>query len=357
MRRKIWLFLAIGLFLSVASSAGIYLYLSSLENKLQAAQKQLERMVSVARVPLLTRDIARGERVTAADFKLTDITAAAVPDNMLQDLEASFSEAGSELFALEDFKAGQFLLTSQLATQGEQTSAGYMLPLNKRAHAISPSNLNEYSAQLSAGDVLDVYWRERERSGKNVTRLLATGLEIARPAPVAPAADEASGSSQAPLSARAFPSQAASSSGSEGKSDKLVIVGSAEDVANLMQAEKRGEFLIVPSNPGVSAADRMPPEPATDQKLAEKSEAELPADDEAASDTAPALAERAWMAVLDRASSSASDTSASADSNPTTAPDANLDVPGLFTLNSAPKQCQLIIVRSAARSLIEVPCQ
>lgn len=309
---KTSVFLIVGLLFTALACGGIFLYLRALEADLAEARAEVERLseVEVLSVPVLARDLARGEEISPDALRLALVSASMLPEDVLRGLEDVRAGADGKLLAARDLQAGNFLLRSNIARPQVLGSANVIVPADAAAIMLQPANAGNIVDMLSPGDPVAVFWRETGPDGAK-TRLIASGLEVARP--YAGGEDRADPESSA---------SGADGNGADGKG--LVIVGPAEDVAHLVQVAGRGEQFVLP---------------ATEVHLTENGELLISDSDLLG---LPAVASSEGAAQVAQAGS------------------AQDGVPAWYGLGSASRgqaeRCQLHIVRSGARSTVEVPC-
>lgn len=309
---KTSVFLIVGLLFTAVACGGIYLYLNALEADLAEARAEIERLseVEVVSVPVLARDLARGEEIGPDALRLSLVSASRLPEDVLRGLEDIRAGSDGKLLAARGLRAGNFLLRSNIAQPQVLGSANVMVPADAAAIMLQPANAGNIVDMLSPGDPVAVFWRDVGPDGVK-TRLVASGLEVARP--------YAGGEDRADPESRA---SGAGENGADGKG--LVVVGPTEEVAHLVQVTGRGEHFVLP---------------ATEVHLTENGELLISDSDLLG---LPAFASSEGVGEVTQAGA------------------AQDGVPAWYGLGAASRgraeRCQLNIVRSGARSTVEVPC-
>lgn len=327
MRRKISVLMVIGLLFTITASAGTYFYLRVLERDLETAQAKLEQFSQIVSVPVLVRDVARGGQIVEDDVTSEQISTSHLPYDLVRALGDVAPGDGGPLIARTDLKAGQFLLRAHLATPAEVGSAEVLLPVGSRAYALRPANSDAFDGRIAPGDPVDVFWRAKGAEEATETRLLATRLEVARPYVRPDALAEAGAGAAAAQGADGAPPAASAAQ------ERVVLVGPAEEIALLIQTDGRGEHMIVPANHTAYVASE-----------------QVAVNDEDV--TARPLAARSADAA--RRQADVGDSRSMDNDNVTDEPENAVKV--IQSLVKAPPTCTLNIVRSATRSVIEVPC-
>jgi len=309
---KTSVFLIVGLLFTAVACGGIYLYLRALETDLAEARAEVERLskVEVLSVPVLARDLMRGDEIGPDALSLAIVSANRLPEDVLHGLEDIREEADGKLLAARDLRAGTFLLRSHIARPQVVGGAHFVVPAGAAAIMVQPANAGSLAGILSPGDPVAIFWRDIGPDGVQ-TRLIASGLEVGRPYD--------RGEDHVSLEGSGL-----GASGKDTENKGLVVVGPAEDVARLVQVIGRGEQFVLP---------------ATEVHVTEDGELHI-----ADSDLLelPAFASAGEQGQLARAG---------------TAQDA---VPAWYGLGASGRdkaeKCQLFIVRSGVRTAVEVPC-
>ncbi|MEQ8431147.1 MAG: hypothetical protein RIB69_12000 [Roseovarius sp.] len=327
LRGKIPTFLVAGLVVTATASGGTYFYVKSLEQDLREARAEIARLseVETLSIPVLARDVAQGTILDADAFTTVKISADHLPDDVVVDLAQAMSVADGKLSAAHDLQADSFLLLSQLTRPQTISSAGVMVPFGYAAIAVSAANADEFAQPFSPGDRVDILWRmtDEGQGGETHTRLIGSNLSVAQ------LHDQPAEEPGASTNDTAAPAEAANPRG-EAEKDKIVLVGPASEIALLVQSEGRGEHFVLPANSSVVSGGRN--ESYDDESLTSRPVVEM--DDAGAQESEPA-----------RTSDAPSDSEPPSQWERVSLP-----------LEFSPKRCQLMVVRSASRSMVEVPC-
>lgn len=314
-------FLAAGAILTLASGAGVYLVLNDMQSDLLHAREELASLENRHSIVVLSRDLAPGETITADDITTVDITASVLPDAIIRNIDELQAEIGAAPMALRALSTGHFLQRSDIGTPGEETLAGVVLPLGAQGYVFAPENPTKFVTDLNAGDRIDVYWRTGERDGAAATRAIATGLSFAGYVPAPKASGPATGVAR----------------------PQIAVAAQPEDIARLIEASASGSLYIVPTNRALDLTARSITADAS--MLAAMPFLSVPGQRPSAQPARPAAPELPTAA-------SDLPTSTGAEQRPPATPPAQA-VPANF---NKPEVCMLNVVRSAQRTVVEVPC-
>ena len=324
LRGKIPMFLVAGLLVTATASGGTYFYVKSLEQDLREAKAEIARLsvVETLSVPVLAQDVRQGTILDADAFTMAKISADHLPDDVVIDLTQAMGVANGQLTAAQDLQAGSFLLLSQLARPQTISSAGVMVPFGYAAIAVSAANAEDFRRPFGPGDRVDILWRmtDEGQGGETQTRLIGSNLSVAQ------FDDRDAGEPDASATTTADAADMAVGAAE----DEIVLVGPITEIALLVQSEGRGEHFVVPANSSVVSGGR--DEAHDDQSLTARPAVEM--DDAGTQESKPA-----------RTSESPS----------VSKPPSQWERVSL-PLEFSPKKCQLMVVRSASRSMVEVPC-
>lgn len=295
MRIKILFLLILGGVLAIASGIGSYRYIWALEAELAAARETIRSFGTVVSVPVLSRDMARGSPLAAGDLTTVSLPLAVVPQNVLA--EKPDLAKGEPLLVMSDIKAGQLLLTSDIAHAEKAADFGFILSKDARAFALAPKNLRDFRGRLRPGDIVDVFWTHSIGGGSTETRLVGSAMRILHV--------PASGVADATADETAL-------------DGKLILEGLARDAALMIAAEKDGTFHILP----------------TSNKL-----------DPGAAEVAVGPADLADLPLVVRAGAG----EAAGAEDP-------VSIVSRIGLSPGGRTCSTVIVRAAVRNVVEVPC-
>ncbi len=327
LRGKIPMFLVAGLAVTAVASGGTYFYVKALEQDLRDARAEIARLseIETVSIPVLERDVPQGAVLDADAFTTVKISANHLPDDVVVDLAQAMDIADGTLTAAQDLKADSFLLLSQLARPEIIASGGVIVPFGQAAISVSAANAPDFKKRFGPGDRVDVLWRmtDEKADGQAGTRVIGSNLSVAQVYDLDDGARNASSNDDAVIVNVANTVQ-------EPADDMIVLVGPTSEIALLVQSEGRGEHFVVPANSSVVSGGRdkvyddktLTSRTAVEDPDADKKETKPARTSDAPSDSKPAPS---WERVS-------------------------------LPIEFAPKKCQLNVVRSASRSIIEVPC-
>lgn len=231
MRLKIALLIALGAILIFGSSAMLLVHLREADRQVSEMQRAVASFGDIVTLPALARDIKRGDEIAPTDFAEIRIPAAYVPEGVMSAWPEK-TVAGQKYYALNDIKAHQLVASGNVWVGDPGT--GPLFSMGKGAVTLSPKNMDELRAALKTGDYVDVYWRRNIGRDASETRQIATALRVlGLPGQVGK-------SDAAPPAANAF-------------DGRFVIEAGHDKIPVLLQAAAQGDLYIAMS--GSSSVD------------------------------------------------------------------------------------------------------
>lgn len=175
MRLKVALLVTLGTILILVSSALLLVRVRAADQRAEEMNRAIAVFGDIVALPTLERDVKRGDEITAADLADLRIPSVYVPEGVLRAWPER-SDPAQKYYALRDLKA-HALLDAEEVWLGK-AGDGPLFAAGKGAVPITPKNLEEVAPALKVGDYVDVYWQRAATNGQPEVRQVAAGLRV-----------------------------------------------------------------------------------------------------------------------------------------------------------------------------------
>lgn len=175
MRLKVALLVTLGTILILVSSALLLVRVRAADQRAEEMNRAIAVFGDIVSLPALERDVKRGEEITPADLSDLRIPSVYVPEGVLRAWPER-TDPTQKYYALKDIKAHALLQAEEVWLGSAED--GPLFAAGKGAVPITPKNLAELAPTLKIGDYVDVYWQRAATNGQPEVRQIATALRV-----------------------------------------------------------------------------------------------------------------------------------------------------------------------------------